>query len=121
MAFGNLLAIGPVPVTYRDPKLSFSGDPTTHGISACSIGGLIEHNKAQQLRELVNNPTDRMTVGGFTGILEYVDFDGDTMSAFAGWYLLQSFEIQIEQQWSIHGVSGLTPFSLSAVFLGDAP
>lgn len=120
MTLGDLNAIGPVPVIYRDPKLSWTSTPTGHGIRSCSITGLIELAKAQELSELVNNPAAQVTIGPATGVLEWIDMDGDVVGPFEGWYLLESFELSVEHQYSFNGPTGPTPFSLTCTYLGAA-
>jgi hypothetical protein len=83
-----------------------------------SIDGVLDWRKAHQLSELVDNPDRAVTIGGQTGVLEHLVFDDELLRPFAGWWLLQSFDISGEQQWSLAGVDGPVGFSLRGVFLG---
>lgn len=118
MSLGNLRRIGPLDVSYKDPGLSWTSQPGSSGVRGVSISGLVELHRAQQLSELVNNPARSVTVGGYTGVLEYLHFDGHVVSPFTGWYLLDQFSINIEHRYSFNGVTGPTPFSLSGYHLG---
>lgn len=117
MAAGNLRSIGPIAVAYRAPSLEWTSSPSAHGIRACSISGLVDLDKGQQLAELVANPETQRTVGEYTGALEYIDFDGDVVGPFKGWYLLESFQIKTTHEIAF---TGYTEFALDAAYLGVA-
>lgn len=116
---GRLLSIGAITVDYRRPNLKWSSTPTSRGIRSCSISGLVELSKAHQLSELVANPLLARTIAGFTGVLEWVVFDGDVLLPFTGYYLLQTFDINVERELMFGGLSGPIGFSLTAAYLGD--
>lgn len=111
---GDLVSIGALAVDYRRPNLKFTSAPTTHGIRGCSISGLVEDSAADTLSELVNNPI-QVTIGGFTGVQEWVIFSG-TLAGKTGYYLLENFDEETEHSMMF---SGFTGFSLSGAYLGD--
>lgn len=113
---GNLRSIGPVEVEFRNPSLRWTSTPNTHGIRTCSIGGTVEMADGHTLAELINNPAARITKGGFTGVLEYLVFDGDAVGPLQGYYLLQSFDLDIDRQY-VYG--GRVAFTMTAAFLGE--
>ncbi len=115
MALGNLRAIGPIEVEYRNPALVWTSNPTNHGISTCSISGTVEIPHGHQLRELVDNPAARTAVHGHVGVLEWLDMDGDSLAPLAGYYLLESFALDVDRQY-VYG--GRVSFSLTAAYLG---
>ncbi len=112
---GDLVSIGAVAVDYRRPNLTWTGGPTTHGIRGCRIGGLVEDAAADTLSELVNNPSAQVTVGGFTGVQEYLIFTG-TLAGKTGYYLLENFDESTEHSLMF---TGFTAFSLTGAYLGD--
>lgn len=116
---GRLVSIGAVTVDYRRPSLKWTSAPTNKGIRPCSITGLVELSKALTLSELVANHALAITRGGFTGVQEWVVFDGDVLESFTGYYLLQTFDINIERELMFGGPTGPTGFSLTAAYLGD--
>ncbi len=111
----DLVSIGAVAVDYRRPSVKFSGGPTTHGIRACSIDGLVEDAAADTLSELVNNPAAQVSVGGFTGVQEYLTFTG-TLAGKTGYYILENFDETTEHSMMF---TGFTAFSLTGAYLGD--
>ena len=113
---GNLRTIGAIAVDYRNPSLSWTSSPTNHGVRSCSISGTIEMAKGHQLAELVNNPAAQTTVGPATGVLEWVAMDGDALVSLTGYYLLESFDLDIEHQYVFADRVG---FTLKATYLGD--
>lgn len=118
---GGIRYIGPVAVDYRDPNVTWTSE-SINGIRSCSITGLVTWTQAQQLSELVNNPARRITVGGESGVLEYLDLDDFHIRSFKGWYLLQSFSgPEVEHRFSVQvdRMAGPVPFSLDAAYLGD--
>lgn len=117
----SLVAIGPVAIDHGDPKFNWTSSPTAHGIRTCTIGGSCSFDAVKQLSELVNgaDPADRRTVGGRTGILEYIEFDDDLLDDLSGYYLLEGFGFDAEQQHSLAATD--VPFSLTAAYLGDLP
>lgn len=112
---GDLVSIGGLEVDYRRPNLKRSASPTTHGIRAYSISGLVEDAAVDTLSELVNNPSAQVTVGGFTGVQENVIFSG-ALAGRSGYYLLQDFDDTVEHSMMF---TGFTEFSLTAFDLGD--
>lgn len=115
----SLTRIGPVAVTFMDPSYSVESQPTARGHRAVSLGGQLQWDEAQQLSELVANQDRRITVGGVSGVLEYVHADDELLAPFRGWHLLTAFSIKAGHSHSLAGVTGPVPFDLSAVQLGD--
>ena len=112
----GLVSIGAAAIDHGDPVYSWRSSPDSHGIRAASIGGSASWAAAKTLGELVANPTGRQTVGGFTGVLEYIVFDDSLLSDLTGYYLLQDFTISAGQQDSLTTTD--VPFTLSAAYLG---
>lgn len=113
----GLTAIGPVAISHGDPGFSSSAAPTTHGIEAVTISGSCSWAASSTLRELVLNPFAQTTVGGFTGVREWLYFDDDLLGDLEGEYLLQKFDRNAGQKDSL--TTADVPFTLTAVFLGD--
>lgn len=116
---GRLLSIGPVAVDYRRPSLKWTSNPSNKGVRECSISGLIPLDAVHELSELVASPAEFRTIGGYTGVLEWMEFDGDVLLTFTGYYLISSFDVNIERELMFGGPTGLTAFSMSAAYLGD--
>lgn len=117
---GSLLRIGPIPIydrgQHRNPSLRWTSNPGAHGIRTCVISGQAPRASVLQLGELVANADRRLTIAGFSGVLEFLSFDGELVGPFRGWYLLTSIDVAAERPWSI---TTYTPFSLQAAYLGD--
>jgi hypothetical protein len=111
--------IGPVAVRIRNPQFHWTSAPDGLGIRDCTVSGVMQWVSAQQCAELVDNPDRLVTIGAQAGVLEYLVFDDALLLSQTGWYLLQSFELQGDQQWSGHGLNYPVAFSLKAAFLGD--
>lgn len=112
---GDLVSIGAVAVDYRRPNLRRTAQPTTHGIIAVSLTGLVEDAAVDTLSELVANPFGQVTKGGFTGVQEWIVFSG-ALAGRTGYYILQNFDDTVEHSMMF---TGFTEFSLSAAYLGD--
>lgn len=112
----GLVSIGAVAISHGDPVFSWRSAPTAHGIRPASIAGSASWAAVKALGELVANATARRTVGGFTGVLEYIVFDDTLLSDLTGYYLLQDFTISAGQQDSLTATD--VPFTLSAAYLG---
>lgn len=117
----SVTAIGPVVVSvHGDPSASRSSTPTSRSGRDVSIQGYLEWDEVEQLSELVANSTLQRTIGGVTGVLEYISTDDDLLAGWNGWYLLTGFSYSPEQQHSLNGVTGLVPFSLAGAYIGGA-
>jgi len=116
VVLGNLQAIGPVVVDYRNPSLSWTAAPTSKGIQPCRISGTVVMESGHTLRELCANPAAQVTKGGFTGVQEWIAMTGDALGPLTGDYLLQSFDFNPDRQFVY---AGRVAFSLSAAYLGD--
>ena len=113
----NLAYIGPVPISFHgNPTASWISTPTASGQRDASIGGIVTWSEAHQLSELVANPARTQTIGNASGVLEPIWFSHTLLGPFRGWYLLRSFDLSGEQQWSL---TDIVPVSLEATFLGD--
>jgi hypothetical protein len=115
----GLVSVGPVAVAIHVPTFNEGAQPITHGITSFEVSGLMAWATARTLKEMVANPDGRQTVGGQTGVLEYLVFTGDEQEAITGYYLLQSFILGAATY--THRKIGRTPFSLTAAYLGDLP
>lgn len=113
----GLVSIGPVSLFHGNPDFSWSAAPTSRSGQAASISGLTDWDEAHELRELIANPALQQTVGGSTGVLEWIEFDDDLLGPFTGYYLLTAFAMSPTQDSSVGGSP--VAFSLSADFIGD--
>lgn len=86
------------------------------GSRTVTIRGSLPLLQAHQLSELVANRARRMTIGGATGVLEYVSFDARVANQFIGWYLLEAFSFE---PYRVGDQVRYCDFSLSATYLGD--
>lgn len=111
--------IGPVEVELITPQIRPQVQAGTNGVGAISISLAVEWWQAHQLQELVDNPARRPTIGGITGVLEPVWFSDELLGPLTGLALLQSCEIQADQEYSLAGTTGLVPVSLTLASLGD--
>lgn len=112
-----LTAIGPVTISHGNPAFATGAAPTTHGIEAVTITGTCSWDASKTLRELVKNPHTQTTVGGFTGVQEWLYFDDDLLDDMEGDYLLLSFDRDASHKDSL--TTTAVPFTLAAAFLGD--
>jgi hypothetical protein len=114
--------IGPVElVDLYEPSLTFTGTPTALGLQPGQITGQTEWWQAHQLKELVNNPQRRVTIGGQSGVLEPIYFSDPMLGPLTSWCLLQSFQLgQADQSHSLQGKTGLVPYTLALTQVGDA-
>lgn len=114
----SLTYIGPLALdAHYDPEFAWSGDPLGAVVGrGTRISGLLEWDEAKTLQELVTNPHRRIAVGETVGVLEAIWNSDELLRDFNGWYLFQSVSIDANQ---IDSVSGVVPFSLAAVNLGD--
>ena len=113
----GLAAIGPVAISHGNPQFGTSGAPTQHGIESVSISGSASWAAVHALRELVNNPAAQTTVGGRTGVLEWLDYDDDLLGTLTGYYLLEGFSVDADHKASLTTTD--VPFTLQAAYLGD--
>jgi hypothetical protein len=113
--------IGPVKlVDLYEPSLTFTGTPTALGLQPGQITGQTEWWQAHQLKELVNNPHRRVTIGGQSGVLEPIYFSDPMLGPQTSWCLLQSFQLgQADQSHSLQGTTGLVPYTLTLAQIGD--
>lgn len=107
--------------TLFEPQLTFTGTPTALGLQPGQITGQTEWWQAHQLKELVNNPQRRVTIGGQSGVLEPIYFSDPMLGPLTSWCLLQSFQLgQADQTHSLQGTTGLVPYTLTLTQVGDA-
>jgi hypothetical protein len=116
MALGNLREIGPVTVDYRNPSLRWTAEPTNGGMQPCTISGTIPVAQGHTLRELCANEAARITKQGFSGVLEWIEMDGDHLAPLAGNYLLQRFDFDVDRAF-VYG--GRVAFTLTAVYIPE--
>ncbi len=124
----SLTAIGPVSVQVRKPTFNWTSVPGVHGFVGkahghrpASISGVMQWPQALALSDLIANPTDRVTIGDQTGLLEYLNFDDVLLIGFTGYYLLQQFDLLGEWQWAGHGLNYPVGFTLKGIYIGDPP
>lgn len=115
MSLYTTLYIGPVQGIGYNLEPAWASAPTPQGTRGASIRGSLRLAQAEQLSELVANGARRVTIGGETGVLEYVYFDGGVTREFNGWYLLQAFSFD---PYRVGDTVQYAHYSLSAVHLG---
>lgn len=116
----SVTAIGSVVISFHGaPSFSRSSSPTSRAGQEATISGRLDWAQIDQLAELLNNPALQRTVGGATGILEYLDTNDAKLASRKGWYLFSNFKDDPEQQHSL--ANSPVPFSLTGVYLGDSP
>ncbi len=123
--------IGSIVLDWFTPLVSRDASPAGKGQTAVTISGAGYHAVVDELEELVSNYRNRITRGGETGILQYIDFDCASLANRKGWYLLQGFsdtvdKVHMDAIASLevdlgHGDTAVLSFSLKAVYLGDQP
>lgn len=106
---------------WRRPSFRLTSTPTTHGIRPCSLSGLFDLPAIQTLDEMCSNPARQETVGGFTGVKEWLIFTGDVLEMYTGYYVIVSFDPDYQREFFFGtvGTSAFMPFSMSAAYLGD--
>lgn len=112
-----LVSIGAVTISHGDPEFSWDSTPTSHGIRGGSISGSCSWTAVQTLSELIANPDTQTTIGGRTGVLEYLVFDDTKLGTFTGYYLLEQFTVSPDHRSSLTTTD--VPFSITCAFLGD--
>ncbi len=108
----GLIGIGPVELGPRDhgnPTYSWGANASSRSRQA-TIGGLMPWVKADQILQLVES-SDRQTIAGTTGILEYIEFSGDLLSPKSGDYLILDFSTDPNKAHTMDPDGA--PFSLS--------
>lgn len=116
MTVVSTLEIGPVVTTPYDFTATVAAASNPKGFRELSVSGSIENALAETLSEMVANRDARTTLGGVTGVLEYVIFGSPAMAHMTGDYLLLDFPTSpdgIDPDWPY------SKFSLKAVYLGD--
>lgn len=113
----GLISIGPVSISHGNPDFGTSATPTNHGAESVSISGSCSWAASSTLRELVNNPDNQTTIGGHTGVLEWLEFDDDLLGDLTGYYLLENFSRSADHKASLTTTD--VPFTLTAAYLGD--
>ncbi len=123
--------IGAIILDWYTPTVSVDSSPQGKGQSSVTIAGFAPHPIVQSLREFVENYRARETIGEATGVLEYVEFDCDTLDAEDGWYVFTGFSkswdrLHMDAAASLEpelgqGDTALIPFSVSAAYIGEQP
>lgn len=107
-----LTAIGPVTIAHGDPVFGSSASPTAHGIRSLTVSGSASWTATDTLEELVANQATRITRAGFTGVVEWLNFDDALMSNRTGDYILIEFSRDADQKSSM--TADDVPFTLNA-------
>jgi hypothetical protein len=115
---GNLRSIEGILVDYRNPSLRWTGSPTNHGLRPCTISGTIQMAKGHQLEEMASSMADRVTVGEVTGVQVYIVMDGDALASKQGYYIMESFDLEIEHRFVF---ADRVSFTFSGAYMGDLP
>jgi hypothetical protein len=123
--------IGAIILDWYTPAVSVDSSPQGKGQSSVTISGFAPHPVVQSLREFVENYRARETIGAVTGVLEYIEFDCDSLDAEDGWYLLTGLgkswdKVHMDAASSLEpelgqGDTALVPFSVSAAYIGEQP
>jgi len=108
--------IGPVAMQPYNFLPQFNSTANVRGFRTGAFTGDVALAPAYALSELVANPAAYVTVGGATGVLEYVSSDNAMLTHFNGYYLLQSFDFTPSR---IGDDARFTGFALHAILLGD--
>lgn len=121
--------IGPIVVDWFVPTLSVDATPAGKGLDSVTIEGTAAYPVVHSMRELIKNYQARQTIGGVTGILEYVEMECASLASWDGWYLLLGISmstdrLRIEAAESDdptlgQGTTATVPFSITAAYLGD--
>lgn len=109
------LYLGPVQSIGYNLAPAWTSAPAPGGTRAFTLSGTLPVAPAEQLSELVANDARRVTIGGQSGVLEYVFMDGGVSRDFNGWCLFDRYDFTPYRLGD--GVKG-ADFTLSAVHLG---
>ena len=118
MSGASTLTIGAIVTTPYEFAAQLGSVVNPKGFQSASLSGKLELVLCKQIKALVANPTARSTIGGVTGILEYVTATAAAIDDVTGYHLLQSWD---------HSTDGIDPdwpyasFSLKTVYIGDLP
>lgn len=110
----SMTDFGPVEALHYNP--SYTQRAIVDGISDVQIGGALPLAEAQTLWELVNNKDNRTTIGGRTGVLEWIESPYPVIAPFNGWYLLQAMDFT---PYKFSNGTIAADFTLSCAYLGD--
>ncbi len=108
------LTVGPIlmrPYNFKAVRSSPSG---VKGFRQLTFSGDVDQAVADALDELVVNPVARLTVGGQSGVREYIEAESPGMPTISGMYLLTSFDSTL----SVDPVWPFANFTLQATLLG---
>lgn len=109
------LYIGPVLAPIYNWQPSWASRSTPNGFRAVSHSGHMTLTVAYQLSELVANRDRRVTIGGESGVLEYIWSESPVAANFNGWHLLTDFAMSPQK---IGADARYTPITLGALHLG---
>lgn len=111
----STLNVGPIvtrPYNFTAQRSSPSG---VKGFRRVTFSGDVDIALADALDELVVNPAARQTIGGESGVLEYVESSSPGMPTISGWYLLTNFDSTL----SVDPIWPFARFTLQATLIGD--
>lgn len=117
MSAVSTLNVGPIitrPYNFRCTRSSPSG---VKGFRTVTFSGDVDQSVADALDELVVNPAARRTIGGQSGVPEYVESDSPGMPTISGMYLLTSFDSTL----SVDPIWPFANFTLQCILMGDLP
>jgi hypothetical protein len=115
MSAVSYLNVGPIstrPYNFTAQRSSPSG---VRGFRRLTFAGDVDAYLADMLDELVINPAARRTIGGESGVLEFVEAESPGIPTVSGWYLLTSFDSTL----SVDPIWPYARFSLQATLIGD--
>lgn len=124
--------IGGVIIDWFSPTVSEDDSPAGKGFPSVTIGGAAPHGVVDELREVTRNYRNRRTVGGETGIQQYIEFECAPLTAsWDGWYLLQGLSTSVDKVRMDaiastgsdlgEGDTAVLSFSIKAVYIGPQP
>jgi hypothetical protein len=111
----SALAIGPIVTTPYNFKASRSSPSNVRGFRTLSFSGTLEIALVDQLDELIVNPAARTTIGGVSGVLEYVESSSAQLGTINGWCILTGFDSTL----SVDPIWPYGEFSIQATYIGD--
>lgn len=115
LAAVSLLRVGPITAAPYNFNISRSSPSNAKGFRTITFSGDVDSDVADQLDELVVNPDARRSVGGQTGVQEYVESTSPALVSVNGYCLLTGFDatLSIDPNWPF------ASFSLTAILMGD--
>jgi hypothetical protein len=106
--------LGPVRGQVYNAGPSWASDSSL--LRSATFAGHLTVAGAEQMSELLANTARRVTIGGHTGVLEFVWSESGVVNNFNGWYLLEQFSFE---PYRIGDSTTYVAFTLDATYLGS--